>query len=115
MSARLQELLRQKAMLADHAAWLEREIEREQAQSSEPTAPLPAADDARTEAPAPAATPAESAVDLDAEAEAIMQQYRDASAPDHERIRLGCILYVVAAVIVALLPFLAVYLFYRAR
>lgn len=110
MSSRLQELLRQKAMLAEHAAWLDREIAREQAQAG---APVPAAPPPMAPATVPMPAAPVPSADLDAEAAALIQQYGDAAHSSHERIRTGCILYIVAAVILALLPFLAVYFFYH--
>ncbi len=114
MSSRLQELLRQKALLADHAAWLDREIAREQARPESGPAPAPAEFEAEVPAePEPVVPAAVTDPDLDAQAEAIIEQYRDQSPLSRKRIQVGCVLYLVAALILAALPFVAVYLYHH--
>ncbi len=109
MTSRLQELLRQKALVEEQAAWLEREIARERA------AAAPAADPAPAMAPAPAAgSPAAPAGD-DKDASAIIERYRGGEQTNRRRIKLGCMLYTLAAVVLALLPFLFIYLYFRRR
>jgi len=117
MSARLQELLRQKALLAEHAAWLEREIAVEQALAGGPSgpalpAPLPLA--ATMPAPAADAPPAPSAM-AEAEAEAILSQYRDSSKSERQRVKWGCLLYVTAGALLVLLGFFVIYLLAHRR
>ncbi|HTX66072.1 MAG TPA: hypothetical protein VMD31_09890 [Opitutaceae bacterium] len=114
MSDRLQELLRQKALLAEQAAWLEREIAAEQARSDgAAAAPLPAPLPFRATMPAPAAPAAPATPD--AEADAIIAQYREADGSRQQRVKWGCTLYTVAAVIVVLLGFVVIYVSARRR
>jgi hypothetical protein len=120
MSSRLQELLRQKSLLAEHAAWLDREIAREQVQPASTPAPEPPAAsevlpavEAAPVLPEPAIPEAESNADLDAQAAAIIEQYRNESQVNRQRIQVGCVLYLVAALILAALPFVAVYLYHH--
>ncbi len=92
MPDRLAELRRQRALVQEHLAWLEREIAATEKTSGAPTlasAPLPLAP--HTSGPASPATakpaPSEASVDE------ILSQYR--SAPDVVRqdVRKGCLLY----------------------
>jgi hypothetical protein len=113
MSDRLQELLRQKALLDEHAAWLTREIAQEQARSG--ARPAPAVPPAAT-APAPAPGPAvavapASAVPaaLEAEADAIIDQYRESDKTVQQNVKRGCILYFVAALALLALGVVAIY------
>lgn len=117
MSARLQELLRQKALLAEHAAWLDREIAVEQALAGGPAGPaLPAPLPLTATMPAPAAAagpiPAGAA---EAEADAILAQYRDSAKSARQRVKWGCILYVVAGAALVILGFVVIYLLSRRR
>ena len=119
MSVRLQELLRQKALLAEQAAWLEREIAAEQAKAAGgPAEPLPAPLPFSATMPAPAApvaaVPAGAAA-ADAEAEAIIAQYRQADGSHRQRVKWGCILYTVAGAALVLLGFVVIYVLARRR
>jgi hypothetical protein len=108
-SPRLAELRRQRALIQQHLAWLEREI------ASADTATAPAA---RSTASAnvppsassnkPAAAPDTSAKCIDAlstalpvpaetEAEAILDQYRTPTDALQHDVRTGCLLYFVGA------------------
>ncbi|HUL52718.1 MAG TPA: hypothetical protein VLT83_04830 [Opitutaceae bacterium] len=112
MSDRLQELLRQKALLDEHAAWLEREIAAERTRSGgAPVAASPAAA-ATPVAPAGAAPtlgPAES------EADALLDQYRENPQSIHQAVKRGCLLYFFAALVVVGLGVIVIYLVYRAK
>ena len=120
MSSRLQELLRQKALLAEHAVWLDREIAREQTQPASAPPPEPPAENEAVPAveaapaiPETASPAAEPNAELDAQAAAIIEQYRNESQVNRQRIQVGCVLYLVAALILAALPFVAVYLYHH--
>ncbi|HTT58085.1 MAG TPA: hypothetical protein VMF63_13300 [Opitutaceae bacterium] len=119
MSVRLQELLRQKALLAEQAAWLEREIAAEQAKAAGgPAEPLPAPLPFSATMPAPAApapaVPAGAAA-ADTEADAILAQYREADGFRPQRVKWGCILYTVAGAVLVLLGFVVMYVLARHR
>ena len=113
MSDRLQELLRQKALLDEHAAWLTREIAQERAKSGAGLAPdvLPApATPVPSPAPAAAITaPAPAPAALDAEAAAIIDQYRESDKTVQQNVKRGCILYFVAALALLALGVVAIY------
>jgi hypothetical protein len=104
MSDRLQELLRQKALLAEQAAWLEREIAAEQARAGV-TPPVAAA-------PAPASPPPASAV---APTEALFEQYRPNPQSVQQEVKRGCYLYFLGALVLLGLAVFAIYLVYRHR
>ena len=113
MSDRLQELLRQKALLDEHAEWLAWQIAQEQAKSGAglapdvlpaPAAPVPSpglAAAVTAAAPAPAA--------MEAEAAAIIDQYRESTQSDQQKVKRGCILYMLAALALIALGVLAVH------
>ena len=104
MSDRLQELLRQKTLLAEQAAWLEREIAAEQARAGV-TPPAPAAG-------APASPPPASSV---ATAEALFEQYRPNPQSVQQEVKRGCYLYFLGALVLLGLGVFAIYLVYRHR
>jgi hypothetical protein len=104
MSDRLQELLRQKALLAEQAAWLEREIAAEQARAGV-TPPAVAAT-------APASPPPASTV---APTEALFEQYRPNPQSVQQEVKRGCYLYFLGALVLLGLGLLAIYLVYRHR
>ena len=104
MSDRLQELLRQKALLAEQAAWLEREIAAEQARAGV-TPPVAAA-------PAPASPPPASA---GAPTEALFEQYRPNPQSVQQEVKRGCYLYFLGALVLLGLAVFAIYLVYRHR
>ena len=103
MSDRLQELLRQKALLAEQTAWLEREIAAEQARAGV-TLPTPAA--------APALPPPASTV---ATTEALFEQYRPNPQSVQQDVKRGCYLYFLGALVLLGLGVFAIYLVYRHR
>ena len=135
MSTRLQELLRQRALLAEHSAWLEQEIDAEKRRAPErvpSTAPLPpviAATSAAAPAPAPVPPPlaaaaprpaapppttAQVASDAeagsDAEAAAILEQYSRSPRSLQQEVRRGCFLYFFSALVLLALGLLAIHL-----
>jgi hypothetical protein len=111
MADRLNELLRQRALLQQHVAWLDAEI----AAAADPSGAAPAAtpvtapstppsppanaplagpDPAhRPSAPPPPAAPAIGAVSPDA----ILEEYRSAPGTLQQDVRKGCFLYFAAA------------------
>jgi len=107
MSDRLNELQRQRALVQEHLAWLEREI------AHESGAPAPVA------SPAPAAPPrpvslaprGRDPVAVEAEADAILQQYRDQSRNVKQDVRKGCFLYFVLAFFVLGVAVAALYFY----
>ena len=104
MSDRLQELLRQKALLAEQAAWLEREIAAEQARAG---VTPPAAVAVVPASPPPASTVATT--------EALFEQYRPNPQSVQQEVKRGCYLYFLGALVVLGLGVLAIYLVYRHR
>ncbi len=109
MSDRLQELLRQKALLTEHAAWLDREIALEQAWSA-PAAPgsaiqPPAAQIEPRAAPTPAATPGS--------APGIPVEYRSEPKKLGQDVTRGCLIYFVIALALVGIGFAAIFLFYK--
>jgi hypothetical protein len=83
MSDRLQELLRQKALLDEHAAWLEREIAAERTRTSVAS---PAA------SPHPSTSPAPPSATAGAEADALLDQYRSNPQSIQQEVKRGCLL-----------------------
>lgn len=106
MSDRLQELLRQKALLDEHVAWLEREITAERARTGD--VPPPAAPDLSTPAAPPSAT-------TDAEADALLDQYRSNPQSLQQEVKRGCFFYFFGVLALLGLAVLAVYFAYRSR
>jgi len=105
MSDRLAELVRQRALVQEHLAWLNREIanaaEAAKATTAAPPAPLPPAG-ARAVPPtvilAPA--PAAPATGMGAvQADEIMAQYQATPANVKQDVRKGCLLYFSAALV----------------
>lgn len=89
MSDRLAELQRQRALVQQHLAWLDREIAAASASadasaaSSSAPAPTPGA-------PAPTPTPP-------ADPTALLEQYRASATDPKTDVRKGCLLYFLAA------------------
>lgn len=124
MTDRLQELLRQKALLAEHAAWLEREIAAEQAVASIIAAhPASAASpsvrpDAAPGDAFPAARPAlaptaPGAAISEGNADAILQQYRDSTKSIHNQVLRGCLVYLALALLLLCGGVAAIFFFYH--
>ncbi len=108
MSDRLTELQRQRALLQQHLAWIEREIATEAAQSG---APVHLSPPTPTAAPAPTS----SVTAAQPDAEAILSQYRSEPASLHENVRKGCFLYFALAFLLVGLAVTALYLYTRSR
>ena len=104
MSDRLQELLRQKALLAEQAAWLEREIAAEQARSGA-TSPVTAVATPASPPPAP----------VDSSAVTLLDQYRPNPQSVQQDVKRGCYLYFLGALVLLGLGVLAIYLAYRGK
>ncbi len=104
-SPRLAELRRQRALLREHAAWLDAEIAREEAASA---GGFPSTNVAASFAPTsavPAVSPAVVDVTIGneksgADAEAIMEEYRTPTTDLQRDVRTGCFLYFAAALLI---------------
>jgi hypothetical protein len=103
MSDRLQELLRQKALLAEQAAGLERKIAAEEAKADV----NPSATGLVTAAPPP--------VSADAAVAALLDEYRPDPHALQQSVKRGCYLYFLGAVTLLGLGVLAIYIVYRHR
>lgn len=106
---RLDDLQRQRALVQQHLAWLDREIAA--AQSTAPTGPAALPPDAaplapRLSRPTPGAVP-------DTDAEAILDQYRSAAPTLKTEVRNGCLLYAGGALALLLLGAFALSFFLR--
>jgi hypothetical protein len=87
VSGRSDELRRQRELLREHIAWLEREIAAEEGiQASEPFSRQPLAHFSVT------------ASDADRDAEAILEEFRRSSPAIEAQAKRGCILYFSLAV-----------------
>jgi hypothetical protein len=103
-------LRRQRDLLREHLAWIEREIARE---AAEPTFVSPV-----EEPPPRLAQPhfSVSASDADRDAEAILAEFRRSAPAVEAQTKRGCILYFVACLGLLLAVVLgAVYYYYRAK
>ncbi|MBI2518314.1 MAG: hypothetical protein HYV95_15650 [Opitutae bacterium] len=112
MSERLQELQRQRALLQEHLAWLDREIATEQGRPAptgpatppSPLSPLPLPPTPRPVASAP-----------DRDVDALLAQYSEKTGNVKQDVRRGCFLYFAAAFALVGLAVLALYLYSRNR
>ena len=127
MPDRLQELRRQRALVADHLAWLDEEI----AATSGATAPAPSAPSPAVPVPAvlqvklPASLPAQPSAAVEnspvaaavaAQADAILEDYRVAPDALKTDVKKGCFLYFFAALaFVALAVVVLYFLFQRGK
>jgi hypothetical protein len=126
MSDRLAELRRQRALVQEHLAWIEREIGVESQKRAPPPGvalPVPPSADrvhalfepAGATAPFPAPiTPAPSAATsasnpAAAEADAILAEYRVGSESLHTHLRKGCFLYLAGAFALLVVGVVALY------
>jgi len=122
MSDRLSELLRQRAALQEHLAWLDREIANAAGSplpaesplippSVPPAAATSAAEPARHPPTAAAAAPAAAGLNsiLPGDAESILDHYRTSSGSLHRDVRQGCFLYFALALGLLALVVLALY------
>ena len=96
MSDRLAELVRQRALVQEHLAWLDREIAQISSQAPSPTttsttsASVPSEPHAKSNASSATEAPL-------AQAEEILEQYRTPPASVHSEVRKGCFLYFAVA------------------
>jgi hypothetical protein len=112
MPDRLSELVRQRALVSEHLAWLDREIASAAAVGNPPAAA--ATEPAISAVAAPVTQPAENLSvamatparsgnptgDVAAEAETLFDQYRVTTAALKQDVRKGCFLYFVGAFVV---------------
>jgi hypothetical protein len=103
MSDRLAELQRQRALLQDHLAWLDREIAAESGRGRPP---------AQVARPAPFVAPAMQVPvsPSPADSEAILSQYRQEPGTLKQDVRKGCFLYFALAFLAFGALVLALYL-----
>jgi hypothetical protein len=114
MADRLQELLHQKALLNEQAAWLEREIIAEQARIGAFPEPAPkASEETPPDGPSPDASTSPAAVD--ANANAILEQYRSNSRSLQQEVRRGCFLYFFGALALLGLVIAVIYLTHHGK
>jgi hypothetical protein len=109
MGDRLQELLHQKALLDEQAAWLKREIIAEQERIG--ATPLPA--QARPADPPPTKSLPDSPAPPSAkeeDANAILEQYRSNPRSLQQEVRRGCFLYFFGALLLLGLVIAVIYL-----
>ncbi len=126
MVDRLAELRRQRALICEHLAWLDREIGR--VESSSP--PSTAATSATAESPviklddgsrpltvpkAPEASEPGQTDVADAEATRLLEEYRPTATALKNDVRKGCVLYFVAAFVLLALGVAALYLLIGSR
>jgi hypothetical protein len=101
-SDRLSELRRQRAQVADHLAWLDREIAACAGAALPPVA-TPRSDSA----PSPSTAP----VPADTASEEILHQYHEEAASSPAAARTGCLVFCVAASAAIALVLFAIYWF----
>ena len=116
MSDRLEELLRQRAAIQAHLAWLDREIA-ETAERLSPSNPPPATA-SKVATPVlpelkPEAEP--SAAESNAQAERIMADYKQDVGRQQSDVKRGCFLYLASAFAVLVIFLLLFYFFYTRR
>ncbi len=129
---RLSDLRRQRALLQEHLAWLDREITLATAETNAPAdatsspvapgAPLPVsvppAGGVSPALPAIAPAPTSStvvSVPATVDPEAILEQYRKPGGALHRKVRQGCFLYFAAAFVLLGLGVVALYFLLRSR
>ena len=100
MSDRLEEFRRQRGVLRAHLEWLDREIA-----ALDGTAP----GQAPTELPPAPAAPAH----VDADAEAILAEYRRPPVSIQKQAKVGCLLYFVALLALMALAVAVLYVFVK--
>ncbi len=106
MSDRSDELRRQRDLLREHLAWLEREIARERGSTPDEGDPRPLPP--RIERPRPTVA----ASDADRDAEAILAEFRRSAPAIEQQAKRGCILYFAIVVSVLLAVALGLAYFY---
>ena len=120
MSDRLTELQRQRRLLQEHVAWLDREIAAESAKSGAPSAPLPAAVQSTPREPTALAAAAQRATTqlestLPADAEAFLEQYATPPQSIQSDVKRGCFIYVALAAALLTAAVTALYFHSRAK
>jgi hypothetical protein len=93
VSDRSDELRRQRELLRQHLAWLDREISRADAEAPAPAAPSARQEPPRIIQPAFSVT----ASDADRDADAILAEYRMSAPAVENQTKRGCILYFAVA------------------
>jgi len=116
MSDRLEELLRQRAAIQAHLAWLDREIA-ETAERLSPSIPPPAAPAKIVSSTKPEPKPEEepSVAESNAQAERIMADYKQDVGRQQSDIKRGCFLYLASAFAVLAIFLLLFYFFHTRR
>ncbi|HVT71542.1 MAG TPA: hypothetical protein VHD61_00270 [Lacunisphaera sp.] len=113
MTERLKELQRQRALVQEHLAWLDREIVREAGAPA--TARPAAASVAPVESPAAAPHASAAAARAEAEAEAMMAEYRRDPESLQSSVKRGCLLYFLGAFALLALGLVAWYFLRQGR
>lgn len=115
---RLDELLRQRALVREHLDWIDREVAREESGGRQAVKPRDAADietppgqsaTAAGQTAADAESSATSAKADDTDPDAIMESYRVASADLQRDLRKGCLFYVVIGFVLLCAAIAALY------
>jgi hypothetical protein len=106
--SRLDVLRRQRALVQQNLAWLDREIAAEQAQTPSATPLNPAATPDLTR---PALPP--TAAIADADADAIIEHYRSGEPNLKADVRRGCLLYATGAFVLLIVVVLGLYVLFR--
>ena len=103
MSERLEEFRRQRALQQEHLNWLDREIATLQGTKAPSPSPSP-----------PPIEPEPSPRQM-ADADAILEEYRQPAVSIEKRTKTGCLLYFAAALVLTALFVMAVYAYSRAK
>ena len=115
---RLAELRRQRALVAQHLAWIDSELfEAEAGQPSAPSAPaaIPAPAGKPPQLPATGNNDNPAVALANAKADEIIERYRATEAPDPGSARRGCLLLIGAMFALGGAVLLAIYYFGYAR
>jgi len=120
MSDRLNDLRRQRALVAEHLAWLDREIAETSGLSTvaplaapSPTPPAPPAHPEPATRVEALVTAAELSPEAAADAEAILEQYRVQPDSLQTDVKKGCFLYFFAALAFVALAVVGLYFFFQ--
>ncbi|HVZ64807.1 MAG TPA: hypothetical protein VG936_09570 [Lacunisphaera sp.] len=121
MTDRQKELQRQRALVQEQLAWLDREIAREAGTGPVATPAAPTATPVTPPAMVPPGAPPgpassrEAAARAEAEAEAMMAEYRRDPESLQSSVKKGCILYFIGAFALLALGLVAWYFLQRGR
>ncbi len=107
MSDRANELRRQRDLLRENLAWIEREIAAEEGRAATPSPVSPPP----LSAPAPVYT---SAPADDRDAEAILAEYRTPAMSMASKTKMGCVVYFVVAMVILVGAMVAFYFYIKA-